>query len=388
MNSLFLYFYNKINFILDLLYFLFLEKKSYPIQPKTLLLVRLDAIGDYILFRNFIEIVFNSKKYRDYKITLCGNIEWKEIAEIHDKKFISQFIWIDRNKFGLNPVYRLKIANIINKKGFEAAIEPTYSREIHFGDFIIRASSALVRIGNSGELLKFQRWKRKFISDKYYTKIINLRHKNLFEFNRNKEFFEAMLGEKLDISRPHIEPTMSYSFKIQNKFIVVFIGGKQKKRKWSAKNYSSLINIIIKNINFDIVIVGSKYELKLAKRIESKIKNKSKLFNSTGQTSLEELIVIIHNSQLLVSNESMSIHIAAALNCKFVCISNGNHWGRFLPYPKEIHKKGIYIIPETLQQRIKYKGIDFPRYGSKININSINPKEVYEAVNNTLNNDI
>ena len=51
------------------------------IRPNSLLLIRIDAIGDYILFRNYIEVLKNSAKYKDYKITLVGNIAWKSIAE-------------------------------------------------------------------------------------------------------------------------------------------------------------------------------------------------------------------------------------------------------------------------------------------------------------------
>ena len=44
------------------------------IKPKSLLLIRLDAIGDYILFRNFIEELKKDEKYKHYSITLLGNI--------------------------------------------------------------------------------------------------------------------------------------------------------------------------------------------------------------------------------------------------------------------------------------------------------------------------
>ena len=50
-------------------------------NAKHILLIRLDAIGDYILFRNFIEVLKRNPKYSDYKITLLGNIVWRELAE-------------------------------------------------------------------------------------------------------------------------------------------------------------------------------------------------------------------------------------------------------------------------------------------------------------------
>ena len=47
-------------------------------------------------------------------------------------------------------------------------------------------------------------WKRKLLTDKYYTKLIPASEENLFEFNRDKEFFELLLDKKLDIKCPEI----------------------------------------------------------------------------------------------------------------------------------------------------------------------------------------
>ena len=44
-------------------------------------------------------------------------------------------------------------------------------------------------------------------------------------------------------------------------------------------------------------------------------------------------------AQLLVSNESNAPHVAVALDVPHVVtISNGNHFGRFVPYPKSMFR--------------------------------------------------
>ena len=55
-------------------------------NSKNLLIVKMDAIGDYILFRNFLKAIKEDKKYSKYKITLCGNSVWKDISEKFDSK--------------------------------------------------------------------------------------------------------------------------------------------------------------------------------------------------------------------------------------------------------------------------------------------------------------
>src|SRR5471030_665385 len=62
-------------------------------QKKRLLIMRTDVIGDYILFRNFIEVVRTSEKYKDYQVHLLGNPVWKDIALQYDGDFIDGFLF-------------------------------------------------------------------------------------------------------------------------------------------------------------------------------------------------------------------------------------------------------------------------------------------------------
>ena len=100
---------SNLKIIIKIIIFFFINISISPskkISKKTILLIRLDAIGDYILFRNFIQIIANSKKYQDYKITLVGNSTWKNIAENLDSQHIDSFIWLDRNKLNKDFIYR------------------------------------------------------------------------------------------------------------------------------------------------------------------------------------------------------------------------------------------------------------------------------------------
>ena len=96
---------------------IFLSKLNYKIKANTLLIVKLDAIGDYLLFRNFLEDIRKSKKFANYHITLCGNIIWEELAETFDKSFVDEFIWIDKKKLTNEKSYRKSILQKIKQKG-------------------------------------------------------------------------------------------------------------------------------------------------------------------------------------------------------------------------------------------------------------------------------
>jgi hypothetical protein len=69
-----------------------IPKSASKIPSKELLIVKTDAIGDYILFRNLLPYIRNSKRFQGYKIVLLGNVIWKDLAEFYDKDFVDEFI--------------------------------------------------------------------------------------------------------------------------------------------------------------------------------------------------------------------------------------------------------------------------------------------------------
>ena len=120
--------------------------QSGNIHNGTILIIRLDSIGDYILVRNFIQYIKQSKKYKNFKVTLCGNVVWKDIAETFDKNAVESFIWINRKKFNNNPFYKFKLLKNIYQSGFEVVVGARFFRELLFGDYIDKVSRTKERI--------------------------------------------------------------------------------------------------------------------------------------------------------------------------------------------------------------------------------------------------
>ncbi len=375
---------NMFNFLLFLIIHPLIKMNKNKLVPATVLIIRLDAIGDYVLFRNFLNIFKNSTKYKDYKITLCGNIVWKELAENLDNDIIENFIWIDRKEFYGNMFYKYKILKEIHNYGFEAAIETTYSREVLFGDEIIKVTGAKERIGNKGSLDKHAKWKRNLFSDKWYTRLITSSSDNLFEFLRNKEFFQSLLGEKVEIKKPSIDTSKITFDKLKTKnYVVLFPGGSTKERRWDINNFLEIARYILKNTTFDIVIDGSKKEIFLSQYIWDNLKSE-RVIITTGSTSLLDMAKLLANSKLLISNETSAVHFAAAVNTKFICISNGAYYNRFHPYPKEIFECAYYVYPKEIMENRNFDA-DKYRFSSKLDINTIKPEKVIDLINKLIN---
>jgi ADP-heptose:LPS heptosyltransferase len=369
-------------------YFLFklLSFNKASITKDTLLLVRLDSIGDYVLLRNFIRLLKESNKYKNYRVTLCGNIIWKELAETLDSDSIDKFLWLDRKKFKSSVVYKYNFLKEIKMCGFETTVDLTYSREILFGDAIVKASNASERIGSEGSLDSYVWWKRKLFSDRYYTKLIPASKKNLFEFYRNKEFFQSLLEVELKILNTSIDVSKIVFNRLpSDDYVVIVPGASENKKMWNLNYFIDTIEFLMSKFSYKIILTGSEKEKVLAKKITSAFEKN--LIDLTGKTTLSQLARLLSSAKLLISNDTSAIHFAAAVNTPFICICNGNRFGRFHPYPNEIFDKGFFVYPSEIMNNLNNVELlnEKYRFNSDLNINDVKPEAVEELVTNILN---
>lgn len=356
-----------------------LTTRPTKVHPKTLLVVRTDAIGDYLLFRNFLEILRQSSRFKDYQITLCGNQVWQDLAMTYDVDFFDEFIPIDRKLFFENPIYRYKTQKKINEKGFETAINPTFSDELLYGHSIIRVSNALEKIGSIGDSDNLVSSDKK-IADSFYSQQLNATSKILFEFDRNKEFFENLLGKKIKLNRPQLSDYQKFNSDLEpKKYMVLFSGASTKERCWSATNFREIAQQIHEKWQLKIVLAGGKANLIYAEQI---IKNNSIPFiNLVGETALPELVTLIQNGVFLLTNETSAIHIGASTQTPSLCVSNNAwHYGRFNPYPQKMQLPIQYIFPPQLDG-LKADEIrqQFPKRGI-LDINDIEWQTVWQKM--------
>ena len=372
---------NLFNYLLFILISPFVKGKDNVISHGTMLVIRLDAIGDYILFRNFLRSLKENEKYENYKITLCGNKIWKEIAETLDDDYADSFIWIDRKKFYGNIFYKLYVLRDVFKRKYEIVVNSTYTREILYGDEIVWASDAPVKIGSKGVLDKHSKWKRKVFSDKFYTKLIPSSDSNMFEFYRNKEFFSEILNKNLvnvklacDVSKINV------TVGLPEKYAVLFPGSKDSSKRWAPSNFAAVARKIIEEEHYKIIIPGGPGDQKISEEITSLL-NPESVIDLTGKNSLLQLIKIIAGADLLISNDSVAVHIAAAVNTRFLCISNGIFYGRFHPYPKEIFAEAYYVYPDAVSDNLNNAAFtEKIRYSSTADINLIKAEKVCKLV--------
>jgi ADP-heptose:LPS heptosyltransferase len=167
-------------------------------SQKRLLIIKTDAIGDYVIFRNFIEAVKTSALYNDHKIDLLGNILWKDLAVSYDDAFVDEFIFVRTNDYYNSPLETLRLGWRLFKKNYSLVLQPTYSRKLINDSFAALTGSSRI-MGFEGDSISIPaRYKVK--TDKFYKERFTLPQNIHFEFERSKFFFESILQEKLNIN--------------------------------------------------------------------------------------------------------------------------------------------------------------------------------------------
>ena len=300
-------------------------------QMKLVLLIRQDAIGDFILWLD------TAKEYRkyfppeNYKIVLIGNALWCDLAK--ELPFWDEVLPINIKAFKTLSKYRWKILRKVRSFGAEIAIQPTYSREFYHGDSLIRASNASKKVSSAGDMSNRNQLKT-ILADRWHTELIPSSPEPLSELERNAEFFSGFIKKLYLPSYPELKISGDCNIRElkRKSFYVLSLGANKKYREWPYKNYAKIAQKIHKKTGWLGLICGAENEFDLGEHIKKLCD--APLQNYTGRTTLSELTRLLVKSQILISNETGTAHIANAVGTPTVCILGGGHFGRFAPYPE------------------------------------------------------
>ncbi len=295
---------------------------------KRLLIIKPDAIGDYVLFRNFIEEVKNSSKYKGYEIHLLGNTIWADLARHVDGTFVSRFLFAKPNSMYYSPRDVLKLGWQLFRAGYQVVLNPNSTRTfITDGMAGLSAAPQIIGYQSNTEGIP-EKFKRK--TDKFYTKLLELPANINFEFHRHCFYFEQVLGKCANIKQP-ILPFLTE----QRNGIVIIPAAGLNKRALEAQKFVDLISNILTYTSAKVYLAGAQSDLTLNDSIAAQFST-PQLVNITGKTTLTELAMRIASASLVVANDSGAIHLAAATQTPSVCIVGGGHFSRFVPYPADI----------------------------------------------------
>ena len=149
------------------------------------------------------------------------------------------------------------------------------------------------------------------------------------------------------ISRIPMQQELGTQRKKSNEpYIIISPGASDEKKCWPTDRFAILCDRIITDFDMDVYITGAGADRKYADIIRQSVKNRERVYDYCGNTSIPEWIELIRGAKLVISNDSASVHVAAAVQTPSVCIAPQHDGYRFLPFqPDEVRPDDVLPYP-------------------------------------------
>lgn len=277
-------------------------------EVKNILITRTDRLGDVILTLPLITLA--RKIFVNAKICFLTKKYAGEI--LHDYEGIDELIIEEEIPYCLNKYEFLQNKNI----DLAISVKPRFDLA-----FLFYMLGIKYRIGTA------YRW----YSFLYNCKVSEHRktadkHESDYNLNLLLNFFENETAEKNFYFR-YTDKNCSdlsiklkeYNISLKERYIIMHPGSGGSALDLSVTKQTELLKHLLKDHHGDkIIFTGLESERKLVNEITNDIAAKDTIIDLTGKLNLKELLILIDNCKLFISNSTGPIHIAGALNKKIL----------------------------------------------------------------------
>ncbi len=337
-------------------------------NPKDILLVRTDHLGDLVL--SLPAIFALKRKCPQSFITLVINAR--------NESLVKELTYIDK-VICLNPdnyTEIFKTIKKIRKKQYDIAVQLLPGNDL-FGSLLVAASGAKHRIGYGVGIFSV------FFNRRIKPKFPNYELDNVMDIMRTVFPDLKFCGWGFDMG------ILSSSFYVRRildtigindtENIIIHPGTSKENRKkmWPIKKFVDLVCKINNNFKVKIFLIGTNNEKEITQEIKEETEN---VFDLCGMLSLAELLTLMRRSVLFIGNNSGPLQMAVALDIPTVSLMGPSLFERWAP------KTEKHIVIQKKVACIPCEGTDrFLKCKDNVCMQMILVEEVFEAVKSQLN---
>ena len=291
-------------------------------------LVRLDAIGDFILWLAAARSLTQELRNQGAEIVLLANAAWADWAETLD---IADEVWaLDAKRFRRNLVYRALWLRKLAGARFDIAIHPAPTRVFRLGDAIVNATRANERLGFSAA--KRDHLALRLLSEHWYTRRIDAPEPEWPELLTNARFVSQLFHNDFkpalaDLSAEKSACAVS---------AVLCPSASWNGKRWPRRHFIELGKRLVQ-AGRQVLVVGAITDNSLLQGIAESIGTNAR---PIACRDLSDLLTLCREAAIVISNDSAALHLAAAAGARTVCVAGGGHPGRFVPYPESVGLPG------------------------------------------------
>jgi heptosyltransferase II len=135
---------------------------------------------------------------------------------------------------------------------------------------------------------------------------------------------------------------------------VIAAGAKSHIKKWPSEKFAELINRLIEEFSFKVILIGDKHDIPVNEYVSSRVKHP--VLDLTAKTTLAQTACLIKISELIITGDSACLHLAGYLEKPAVAIFGPTDDAKYGPWSDKaiVVKKEIFCRPcQKAQCRFK-----------------------------------
>ncbi len=285
-------------------------------QPQRILVIRLDNIGDVIMTGPFLRALHQA--YPEATITLLASPGGSQAAALLpwvDDVIVWRALWQEiKDDHTLNPFRELRLVDLLKERSFDAAfILTSFSQSPYPPAYACYLAGIPYRVAQSKEFggAALSHWVRP-LPDRTH------------QVDRNLHLLEAFdiptQGSHLDLQVPSKDRQDVNNLLLEQKleagepYIVLAPGASSATRRYDMRRYAVVAEALVEETGLPLLLVGTQKESERFKPLLELSHRKPKVVSLVGKTSVPGLAAVIEGAELLVTNNSASMHIADAFN--------------------------------------------------------------------------
>ncbi len=278
-------------------------------EPKRILMVRTDRLGDTILSTPAIASLRN--KFPQSHIAFMCRPYTKDVVE--GNPYLDEVIIYD--KYGKHKDLKgtIEFVRMLKEKKFDWAIILHPTTRAHLVTFL---AGIPVRIG----------WDKKlsFLLTKKipHAKQEGKKHEMQYTLDILRQINIPITIEELYFpvdykSQQKIDEMLkSHGIQKREKFVVIHPSASCPSKRWPDKYFSQLTNMIKDKLGLNVIVVAAPTESKHGQ----KIIEENDVVDLRGKLSIAQIGALLSQASLFISNDSGPVHIAAALKTPVISI--------------------------------------------------------------------
>jgi len=298
-------------------------------RPGGLVAVRMDGIGDMVLFRQSLEYYAEAFGVEADEITILGCHAWKGLApHVFEEYHVHT---IDEHRYHRNPFYRFLVARWLRGRNFQIAVCDMHFRKPLMADSLLILAGAERTVAAVPHLSP----KTNDVFAYYLSRCDQLVDTGPYpthEALRHYRFVSAVLGRNVEPApiaipwrdvRPPVPRGAPY--------VVLNFGSNEYGRRWPFDGYLSVARRLLDQ-GYRVVFCGAANDQDHKCLIREALGDTG-VVDLIGATTVSTLFDLLKHAAGLLTNDTGPAHLGISQGIPTLVLVGGGHFGCFVPYP-------------------------------------------------------